>query len=214
MTEQELRKIVKDAGVRLLKENLVQGTWGNISVRIDENKMLVTPSGMDYIRMTEDDLVVVDINTLEYESNVKPTSEKKIHAAIYRQRPDIGAVIHSHPSYCCSVASARRDMPVTDEEVKMLVGGEKVRMGDYGLSSTKTLTKATIAALGTDMNACFMANHGMMACGKDMEDAFAVCRAMEEGSKKFIEAECAKRLGKDEFEEGDLERLFRQKYAK
>lgn len=213
MTEQELRKIVKDAGVRLLKENLVQGTWGNISVRIDDKKMLVTPSGMDYIRMREEDLVVVDIYTLEYDSPVKPTSEKKIHAAIYRQRPDIGAVIHSHPSYCCSVASARLDMPVTDEEVKKLVGSGLIHMGNYALSSTKKLTHATIEALGKN-NACFMANHGMMACGKDMEDAFAVCRAMEEGSKKFIEAQCAKRLGKDEFEEGDFERLFRQRYAK
>lgn len=213
MTEQELRKIVKDAGVRLLKENLVQGTWGNISVRIDDKKMLVTPSGMDYIRMTEDDLVVVDIYTLEYDSPIKPTSEKKIHAAIYRQRPDIGAVIHSHPSYCCSVASARLDMPVTDEEVKKLVGNDLIHMGNYGLSSTKKLTHSTLFALGKN-NACFMANHGMMACGKDMDDAFAVCRAMEEGSKKFIEAECAKRLGKDVFEEGDLERLFRQRYAK
>ena len=84
MTESEVRQAVKDAGVKLLENNLVQGTWGNISIRLDDKKMVVTPSGMDYIRMRPEDTVVVDIETLEYVSDEKPTSEKKKHAAIYR----------------------------------------------------------------------------------------------------------------------------------
>ena len=92
MTEAEIRQAVKDAGVKLLESNLVQGTWGNISIRIDDKKMVVTPSGMDYIRMRPEDTVVVDIETLEYTSDVKPTSEKKIHAAIYRDKDTCGYI--------------------------------------------------------------------------------------------------------------------------
>ncbi|MDD3946548.1 MAG: class II aldolase/adducin family protein [Clostridia bacterium] len=79
MTEKEIRQAVKDAGVRLIESGLVQGTWGNISIRLDEKHMVVTPSGLDYIRLTPEDMVVVDIDTLEYDSPIKPTSEKKIH---------------------------------------------------------------------------------------------------------------------------------------
>lgn len=123
MTESEVRQAVKDAGVKLLENNLVQGTWGNISIRLDDKKMVVTPSGMDYIRMRPEDTVVVDIETLEYVSEVKPTSEKKIHAAIYRDRPEIGAVIHSHPLWSSAAAAARMEIPVLSEEHKKLLVG-------------------------------------------------------------------------------------------
>ena len=92
-TESELRQLIKDAGVQMLAENLVQGTWGNISVRIDEKHMLCTPSGLDYVDLTVDDMSVVDIDTLEWVGSKKPTSERKIHAAILRDRPEINVVL-------------------------------------------------------------------------------------------------------------------------
>ena len=97
--------MVKDAGVRMLEENLVQGTWGNISIRLDEKHALVTPSGLDYVVMTPDDLPVVDIETLEWTGPRKPTSERKIHAAILRARPEINVVLHSHPTWGATFAS-------------------------------------------------------------------------------------------------------------
>jgi L-fuculose-phosphate aldolase len=66
MKEKELRNLVKESGVRLVKEGLVRGTWGNVSVRFDEKSMIVTPSGLDYMSLTPEDMVLVDINTLEY----------------------------------------------------------------------------------------------------------------------------------------------------
>ena len=117
-TESELRQLIKDAGVQMLAENLVQGTWGNISVRIDEKHMLCTPSGLDYVDLTVDDMSVVDIDTLEWVGSKKPTSERKIHAAILRDRPEINVVLHSHPSECSVFASARKDLPITDPELK------------------------------------------------------------------------------------------------
>ena len=103
--------MVKDAGVRMLEENLVQGTWGNISIRLDEKHALVTPSGLDYVVMTPDDLPVVDIETLEWTGPRKPTSERKIHAAILRARPEINVVLHSHPTWGATFASTHLSLP-------------------------------------------------------------------------------------------------------
>ena len=209
MTEAEVRQAVKDAGVRLLENNLVQGTWGNISIRIDDKKMVVTPSGMDYIRMRPEDTVVVDIETLEYTSEVKPTSEKKIHAAIYRDRPEIGAVIHSHPLWSSAVAAARVEMPVKDERHRKLIG-ESVRPGAYGLPGTKKLTEGAVEAM-KGRNACFLANHGIIACAPTIDEAFEVCKAMEECSKNYIESFVKKELNKDKVSVEDIFTVFYKK---
>lgn len=209
MTEAEVRQAVKDAGVRLLENNLVQGTWGNISIRLDDKFMVVTPSGMDYIRMRPEDTVVVDINTLEYTSDVKPTSEKKIHAAIYRDRPEIGAVIHSHPLWSSAVAAARIEMPVTDERHRRLIG-DSVRPGAYGLPGTKKLTEGAVEAM-KGRNACFLSNHGIIACAPTIDEAFEVCKAMEECSKNYIESFVKKELNKDKVSVEDILTVFYKK---
>ncbi|MDR3185845.1 MAG: class II aldolase/adducin family protein [Christensenellaceae bacterium] len=187
MTETELRQLVKDAGVKLVESNLVQGTWGNISVRIDDKYMLVTPSGLDYIRLTPEEMVVVNIETMEYSGNIKPTSEKKIHAAIYRNRKEIGAVIHSHPFYASSVAASRRNLPIISDAMEKHVLGDAI-IADYGLPGTKKLTTAVLIAL-RERNACLMANHGIIACAKNLDDAFMTCKILEESSRIFIEKE-------------------------
>ncbi len=209
MTERELRQLVKDSGVALLQEGLVQGTWGNISVRMDDKKMIVSPSGMDYIRMQPEDTVVVDIETLEYDSLVKPTSEKKIHAAIYRDRPEINAVIHSHPLWSSAVAAARKTMPSITEKMKELVG-EDVRTSAYGLPSTKTLTNGAVEAI-KGRNACFLANHGIVVCAETMEKAFEMMREMEACSKLYIENIVKEELGKDEISIDDIFEVFYKK---
>jgi len=107
-TELRLRQVIKDSGVALLNENLVQGTWGNTAVRLDEDHMLVTPTGLDYIALTPEDMPVVQISDPSvWSDGKKPTSERKIHAAIMQARADINATIHSHPIYCSILASAR-----------------------------------------------------------------------------------------------------------
>ena len=184
MSEQELREIVIETGKRLLATGLVQGTWGNISVRLNDKKMIVTPSGRDYERLTPDELVIVDIETLEYDSPIKPTSEKKIHAAIYRDHPDVNAIIHSHPWNGCAVASTRCEMPIKSDEGKALIG-PTARTGKYGLPGTKKLTKGTVEAM-KDRNACFMANHGVLCAGVDMETAFRTLEILEKESGEYL----------------------------
>lgn len=208
-TESELRWLIKDAGVQMLAENLVQGTWGNISVRIDEKHMLCTPSGLDYVDLTVDDMSVVDIDTLEWVGSKKPTSERKIHAAILRDRPEINVVLHSHPSECSVFASARKDLPITNPELKELLGGD-IRCAKYALPGTKGLCKNTVEAM-KGRKGCFLANHGVFACGESMDLAFEAIRAMEKGCRDYIEAQTAKALGKSSYGVGDDVVLFLKK---
>lgn len=185
MNEMEIREKLVDYGKRLVAAGLVQGTWGNLSMRLDEGHMLVTPSGLDYNRLTPEDMVKVDVTTLDYEGEQKPTSEKGLHAEIYRRRPEAGAVIHTHSKYASVFAAARRAVPVERPDLKKIFGSQ-IAVGKYGLPGTKTLWKHTIEALGNNQG-CIMAAHGMICCGRTMEDAYDHCLKLEECCRQYVE---------------------------
>ncbi len=182
-----LKKEVINAGRRLLKAGLVSRTWGNVSLRIDDKYMLITPSGRKYEELTEKDIVLVDYLKDKYEGNIKPSSEYKLHSEIYRTRKEIKAVIHTHQMNASTVAAARREVPpILDDMVQII--GPSVRVADYALPSTKKIVKKTVKAL-KGRNAALMANHGAVCIGRDMEEAFVVCEVLEKACKAFIEAE-------------------------
>lgn len=178
------RQQLVEYGNKLVETGLVQGTWGNLSYRIDDQYMLVTPSGMDYARLTPADMVKVNIHTLDHEGTLKPTSEKGIHGSIYKNRPEVGAVIHTHSKYCAVFASAVKDMPIVGEEAKA-VFGDKIAVAKHAGPGTDKLMKYTVSALG-DNYGCLMANHGMVACGADMETAFEHCCMLETSGEAYI----------------------------
>ena len=184
--ERELREKLVAFGNKLVDEGLVQGTWGNLSIRLDDTHMLVTPSGLDYHRLTPEDMVKVNLKTLEYEGNLKPTSEKGIHAAIYRNRPEIGAVIHTHSKYCCIFAAARKPVPVEDGAMQEIFG-EEIPLAKYGLPGSKKLMKHTVEAFGSGLG-CIMTAHGMICGGTNIEDAFENCCKMEKCAEDYIES--------------------------
>lgn len=207
--EMELRKEIVEAGKKLLEKNLVQGTWGNISIRLDENTMLITPSGLDYLSLKPEDISKVDINTFFYQGK-KPSSEKGIHAAIYLDRKDINAVIHSHPINSSSFAAARMELPAINEFMQRFIKGS-AKTSEYGLPGTRTLSKSTVKAM-EGRNACFMANHGMLAIGKDIVETFETCKILEDSAKQFIENK-ANEINKEDipFSEKRKE-IFKKRY--
>lgn len=185
--EEECREMLVVYGQRLLASGLVQGTWGNLSVRLNDEEMLVTPSGLDYERLQPEDMVVVSIKNLKYDRfGNKPTSERGLHAGIYRRRPDAGAVIHTHSTYCSVFAAAKMPLevenPVLAEEV-----GSIIRVADYARPGTNALSRNTIRALGSGKG-CIMAHHGMICCGVDLKQAFHTCSAIEEAARQYIES--------------------------
>ena len=178
--EREIRAEIVACGKRLLDEGLLQGTWGNIAVRLDESYMLCTPSGLDYRLLTPDDIVKVELRTLDYGDQRKPTSEKRLHRDIYAARADVGASIHTHAKLCGVFAAARKSICCIEGEMKQLVGTE-MRCAGHALPSTKKLSKVALGALG-DRNGCLLMNHGVICCGTDLEHAYLACKAAEEAA--------------------------------
>lgn len=213
MDIEEIKQAVSDGGRRLIKEGLVAGTWGNISVRVDDNTMVITPSGVDYETATKDDMVVVDLNTGKYEGNIKPSSEYKLHKQIYLKRKNINAIIHTHSMNASTVAAARREVPPILDDMAQIIG-PTIRVADYALPSTKKIVKKTIKALKGRMGA-LMANHGAVGLGRDLDEAFIACIILEKACKAFIEAEFlgqAKSINK--FEAHFMHQYYLRKYSK
>jgi len=208
----EKKKQVIEAGLRLLEEGLVARTWGNVSIRADEDHMLITPSGRKYEGLKPDDIVLVNIRTSEYEGSIKPSSEHKLHSEIYRTRPEINAVIHTHQMNASTCAAARREVPPVLDDMAQIIG-PTVRVAPYSLPSTKKIVRVTLKALQGRM-AALMANHGAVCIGRNMDEAFVVCQVLEKACKAFIEAEFlggAKSINK--FEAYLMHQMYLKKYS-
>ena len=213
MNHEAARNEVLDAGRRLVDEGLVARTWGNVSVRLDEGQMLVTPSGRKYEELTAEDLVAVDLETGAYEGPLKPSSEKGLHLEIYRRRPEINAVIHTHQMNASTVAAARREVPPILDDMAQIIG-TSVRVADYALPSTKKIVRTTVKALKGRM-AALMANHGAVCIGRDLDEAFVVCQVLEKACKAFIEAEfLGGAKGINKVEAWIMHQYYLRKYSK
>ncbi len=182
--ERALREEIVAYGRKLVETGLVQGTWGNLSVRLDETHLLATPSGLDYRLLTPGDIVRVEMETLAYDGPRKPTSERRLHRDLYRAKSEAGAVIHTHARYCGVFAACNRPLPAVTEPMRRLAGGE-VRCAPHALPSTKRLSRAALPAL-RERNACLLAHHGAVCCGRDLAEAFELCRAMEQAAALLL----------------------------
>jgi L-fuculose-phosphate aldolase len=140
--------------------------------------MAITPSGIAYTEIGPNEVVLVDIETGEWNGSLKPSGERKLHASIYRSRADVGAVIHTHQSAASVFAAARADLDGPDGAV---------RCAAYALPGTKKLTSATVAALDVT-GAAFMANHGAVCVGGDIDAAFAAAQDLEKECAAHIAA--------------------------
>ena len=187
IAESDAKSVVCEAGKRLLRENLVSGTWGNLSLRMDDENMIITPSGKPYELLSPEDMVRVNYRTLSWDGESKPSSELKLHAAIYLDRKDANAVIHTHQPNASTVAAARREVPPILDDMAQIIG-PSVRVAAYALPNTKKIVRKTLRAL-SGRNAALMANHGAVCIGRDMEEAFLVCQVLEKACRAFIEAE-------------------------
>jgi len=187
MMEQQMREAVIAYGRKLVESGLVQGTWGNISVRLDADHMLVTPSGLDYQSLQPEDIVKVNLRTLEYKSARKPTTEKKLHQAILLARPECGAVIHTHSANCSVYAAAGATIPIKDAAMRKRFGGD-VRCAAHALPGTSKLSRATLKAL-EERSACLLQNHGVICCGSSLADAYELCEMLEREAELMPRAE-------------------------
>jgi L-fuculose-phosphate aldolase len=161
----------------LLQKGLVEGTSGNVSGRMEDGRVCVTPSSIPYETMTLDDLVVLDLDGTVVEGERGPTSEKALHLACYRAFPEVGGVIHSHARFATMFALVREAVPAIIEEVVVHVGGD-VPVCDYRTTGTDELGEEVASRLG-DRSAVLLANHGMVTIGTTPEKALHVAGVVE-----------------------------------
>lgn len=184
--EQNIAKnLVVKAGLELVRAGLIARTWGNVSCRIDDETFAITPSGREYQSLTAEDIVVVKIKDLSYESSIKPSSEKGIHAAVYRLCPDMNFVIHTHQENASAISAAGLDYfrpsAVFSELDKTVVCAK------YALPGTKALIRNVTEALKISTgHAVILKHHGTLCYGKSYEDAFKTAHQLETASGTFI----------------------------
>ncbi len=189
------KNLVIAAGERLVETGLIARTWGNVSCRVDDKTFVITPSGKPYIGLTPDDIVEVAINTLEWGGNVKPSSEKGIHAEVYKQYPEANFVIHTHQKVASAISALSNGIEKVTGEAEKLIGSV-IHLGGYGLPGTKKLRKGVTGALKlSPSKAVIMAHHGALCFGKDSEEAFQVANSLENVCTDYILTSAKEKLG-------------------
>lgn len=175
------------AGQEILASGLVAGTWGNLSVREPERKAFwITPSGMDYRYLEEDDLVLIAEQGRILEGLRKPSSEHRLHRQIYSNRPDVNGIIHTHSAFATAHAVAGISIPAVVEDLAQIVGGA-VETAAYAEPGSQALAKNTLHALG-DKSAVLLANHGLVGVGPTLAEALKVCQVVEKAAQIHIMA--------------------------
>ena len=165
---------------KLVETGLNKGTSGNCSVRYEDG-FLITPSGMMVEDMTPVSMVQMQFDgsfELQVESNAKkPSSEWRFHRDILVSRPEINAIVHTHSMFATTLACLHKDIPPFHYMIA-IAGGDTIRCAPYALFGSQALSDKALDAL-QDRKACLLANHGMIALGRDLEDALAVTVEVE-----------------------------------
>lgn len=200
----EAKDLVIKAGKELLESGLIARTWGNISARISETQFVITPSGKAYEGLTRDDIVIVNISDCQYEGNVKPSSEKGVHAECYRLRPEVNFVIHTHQTNASALSILGQDISLNElvSEADKQFLGYKIPCARYGLSSTNKLKNAVAASIQQNPKSpqVLMKYHGAVCMGRDYDEAFKVARTLEKVSGQIYEEYVGEKLATSDYE--------------
>ena len=189
-----LRKELIQVGKLLYQKNFVVAAEGNISIKLEKDKILVTPSGLNKGFLSEKELVVVDSNGQKLSGFLNPSSELKMHLAVYRKRPDLKAVVHAHPPYATALTVAGESLErfFLPEAVLSL---DKVPLSSYATPTTAEVPKA-IENLITQSDTILLKNHGVLAGGKELWEAFFKMEMVEKLAQIYL---IAKNLGKIDY---------------
>jgi L-fuculose-phosphate aldolase len=211
-SEQQLRQDLVEYGRMLHAQSFVAATDGNLSVRMDSERVMITPTCVSKGMMHADEMVIVDLDGEKLSGTSRPSSEINMHLTIYRMRPDVGAVVHAHPCTATAFASSGMalDQPLCSEVVITL---GTVPLAPYATTGTQELSDS-LRPFIPEHNAILMANHGVVTYGSDLRQAYLRMEAVEHYAKIVLAARqlgCTRTLDDEQ-----LEKLFaaRSQYSK
>lgn len=190
MTENDVRQKIIDLCLQMNATGLNQGTSGNISARY-KGAMLITPSGIPYEELQAGDIakMSLDDDGKDWDGPCKPSSEWHFHKSILRDKPELNGVIHTHSMYATIISMARENIPACHYMIASF-GGSTVSCAEYATFGTPALSENILNAM-TDRTACLLANHGMIAGGKDLDHAMWCAVELETLAKQYYHAKLA-----------------------
>ncbi|WP_162523583.1 class II aldolase/adducin family protein [Calorimonas adulescens] len=181
----ELRNKVIDIALKMSRSGMAPATWGNVSARDSETGYIfITPSGMDYNELHPEDICVVDNEGKMVEGKWKPSTETPLHLLFYRERPWIGGIVHTHSIFATAFACAGKSIPVVIATLASKVGGD-VPIAPYMSSGTEEFGRNALDAMG-DKTAVLLANHGVVAVGNNLDDAYTTAEIVENAAKIYV----------------------------
>jgi len=183
-SEFSLRSELTEIGRNIIRRDLAYGAWGNASVRLSDHEMLITPTSMDYFDINIEDIVRVDINTLDYGDQRVPSSEANVHARLYRDYPDCGAVILTHSNAMSTFAACEAGFVISDPAMQQLIG--HVKVVDYAMPGSQELEAAVSQTL-SDTHAAVISHHGAIFRGPSADVVFAVAEAVEMRARNLLD---------------------------
>jgi L-fuculose-phosphate aldolase len=186
--EWHLKQLILDVGKRLWQQGFIAANDGNITIRLDDNRLLTTPTGVSKGFMTPDMIIEMDMDgkVISASGKYRPSSEVKMHMQVYRQREDIRSVVHAHPPVCTSFAVA--GIPLNRcvlPEAVLTLGA--VPIAPYGTPSTREIPDSIKPYL-ENTDAILLANHGALTLGTDLINAYHRMETLEHSAKIIFSA--------------------------
>jgi L-ribulose-5-phosphate 4-epimerase len=208
-----LREQVLETALQMIRDGLAFGAGGNISARDPESGLIaITPSAIEYTRMSPEDVVVIDEHGVKVEGQWKPTSETPMHTIFYRERKDVEAVVHTHAPFASVFAISGQEIPMVVTESALCIGGT-VQVAPYIRPGTEELARVVLETMDSGVSV-LLAQHGMIAVGPDLHAAYSTTIATEVSARLTLLARSAgmQPITIDQAEVAELRQLYIEHY--
>lgn len=187
------KKQIVECAQDLVRKGYLMATGGNLSVRLPgQGGFVITPSNYDYLKMTPEDVCVLDLSLNVLEGHRKPSVESSMHAAVYNVRGDVNAIVHTHQVYTSTLTLIKAPIPALfDEQARFL--GRRVEIIPYGPSGTGFLKSRVAKHVKNHNNAFMLQNHGALVFGHDLQRAAHNVEILEKSALAYLLAICTER---------------------
>ena len=187
------KKLIVETAHELVRKGFLMATGGNLSLRVKgQNAFAITPSNYDYMKMTPEDVCILDFDLNMLEGHLKPSVESAMHGAVYQARADVNAIVHTHQVYTSALTLIKCPIPALfDEQARFL--GRSVEIIPYAPSGTGMLKNTVAKHVKNHNNAFMMQNHGALVFGHDMERAVHNVEILEKCAMAYLLAICTEK---------------------
>lgn len=181
--EKEKEEIVR-VSKHLYEKGLVSEKSGNLSIRVKDDIVLITPKSNFYEKLEASDIVTINLRGEILEGNREPSSEKKLHIEIYKARGDVNAIIHVHSLFACTMAALELNLPLILDEQEIILGGQ-IEVAQYAPPGSLELALNAVKALG-NKRAVFLSRHGAVSVAENINEAVIVCKILEKLCQTYL----------------------------